>query len=253
MILRKLAFCLLVSLVATAASAQPVEVFFAGGQSNAKPEWWATSIEQTLQNSSELNNPIVLKQKHNGDPIRLWYTDTPQVNYQSDFFNGSGTGLLQQSLQAIGTPGVDYVFKGLFWFQGESDANPEAAAAYESRFTGMLEQLRIDLGQEEPINFTMAIIDGEPDYYPEAIREGIRQGIEDIRPVQFALGSSANGSFVDSRGLTRVDAWHLDEASSNLIGQQMADVYIETFVPEPTSIVLLTAIGGVISCRRRKR
>ena len=188
---------------------------------------------------------------NSGDWLQNWYTDAPQANYEADFFNTSGTGYLETQLQAIEANGDNYVFRGFFWFQGEGDTGSDGAMdVYAARFTSMLDTLRSDLGLTAPINFTLAVIDANPDSFydtPANLANRTRADIERMRSIQFAMATDSNGSQVDTRGYNRTDAWHLDSTSLIQLGTAMAQEHIDTFaVPEPSSVALLVLAGLLI-------
>ena len=96
------------------------------------------------------------------------------------------------------------------------------------------------------VKYTLAVIDVNPAYTGQYSPGYVNA----IRAAQFRLGNLPNGSCVDTRGFTRIDAWHMDAQSLTAVGNLMAEEYINNFVPEPTSICLL-AIGGLSLLRRK--
>lgn len=221
------------------------DVFFAGGQSNATAVW-ANSIQTELTNSNKFNDPLVIQVYHPGSDLAgWWYNGVPNESYKSDFFNNYSTGLLQSSLEKLITSGENYNFKGFFWFQGESDTSA-SALNYQDAFLSMLKQLQSDLGLDTKINFTLAIIDANQNSIydnPNNLGGITRQGIENLRSVLTNLGSLPQGSYVDTRGYDRSDAWHLYDSGRQIVGQNMAKTFIETFeVPEPTAIVIIASV-----------
>ena len=137
------------------ASAATYNIFFAGGQSNATQSW-VTGIEETLQASNQYENVIVIYEMHGSSPLSTWYDNGPQVNYNSDFFNHDGSPALGQLESMLASAPVDdeYVFSGLFWFQGEHDAfSATDALLYEERCSQMLQQLSQDVSGNSEVNF----------------------------------------------------------------------------------------------------
>ena len=93
-----------------------------------------------------------------------WYTTSAQANYEVDFFNAGGTGALESRIAAIEATGDEAVFRGFFWFQGESDTgSTNTMDEYAGRYNGILSELKTDLGISEDVDFTMALIDMNPD------------------------------------------------------------------------------------------
>jgi len=145
----------------SAAQAKTVNVFFAGGQSNAKAQW-ASAIASGLQ-AGYGAGLVMVHVNHSGEWLERWFTTEPKANYSNDLFNVSGTGLLQAQIHAITNAGDKAVFKGVFWFQGEGDTgNYSAMDAYTNRMNGMLAQLKQDLGMTNEIRLTLAVIDAKP-------------------------------------------------------------------------------------------
>lgn len=212
-------------------NARTRQVFFAGGQSNAKPEW-AAAIEETLV---EAGGPdvLVVHQYHPGHWLQDWYTTEPQADYTNDFFNTAGTGHLQAQLQAIKAAGDDYVFNGFFWFQGEGDTGDNATMdTYNGRFFAMLGHLKQDLGLTNDFNSTLAVIDlnQDPFYDNPANAAGrTRADIEKMRMIQFAIASTTISSSVDTRSYARMDAWHVTSSELTRLGTNMANVHVTTF------------------------
>ena len=162
-----------------------VNLYFAGGQSNAKVEW-ASAIEVRL--GEVIDNVEVVHIRHSGNAMSQWYTTSAQANYETDFFNTSATGVLETAIAQIEAAGDDPVFRGFFWFQGEGDTgDTNTMDLYAGRFNGMLSELKSDLGISEDIEFTMALIDmnSDPDYdYPTNTSGRTRGDIEHMRMVQ---------------------------------------------------------------------
>ncbi|MDA3926378.1 MAG: hypothetical protein PF904_16940 [Kiritimatiellae bacterium] len=208
-----------------------VNLYFAGGQSNAKVEW-ASAIEARL--GAVIDNVEVVHIRHSGNAMSQWYTTSVQANYEADFFNASATGKLETAIADIEAAGDDPVFRGFFWFQGEGDtASTNTMDLYSGRFNGMLSELKSDLGMSNDIDFTMALIDMNSDslYDDPANTSGRTRGdIEYLRMVQSNICNSTNGSFEDTREYDRLDSWHLPITPDLVnLGTAMAEKHAETF------------------------
>ena len=218
-----------------AVEAKTVNVFFAGGQSNAKAEW-ASAIASGLQ-AGYGSSLVMVYTNHSGQAMANWFTTAPQINYSNDLWNTSGTGLLQSQIRAITNAGDQAVFRGFFWFQGESDTGSNTAAyavmdAYTNRFTDMLSQLKTDLGMTNDVRFCLAVIDADPNPdYDDDLADGGRDRacIEYLRNNQVFLGSMPTGSYVDTRGYTRTDLWHLTTSELARLGTAMSGAYTNKF------------------------
>ena len=232
-------------------NAAVIDVFFAGGQSNAN-QFWADGINSVLEANYE--NALLVHNNHNGNWLEEWYTDGPQRNYVEDFYREPGTGLpglLQSTLDGIIANGDTYRFRGFFWYQGVSEmVSDSAAAAYEDRFMSMLGQIQSDLGLD-PFRYMIAAV--------EADRTGWRNDknsqIEAIRSAQFSIGDNPLGMTYDiaTGGYTFVDHWHLSEASVEQAGIDMATAFV-TAVPVPAAVWLFgSGLIGLVAVARRKQ
>ena len=92
-----------------------VNLYFAGGQSNAKAEW-AAAIEARL--GAFIDNVEVVHIRHSGNPMSQWYTTSAQANYDADFFNTSATGKLETAIADIEAAGDEAVFSRFFLVSG---------------------------------------------------------------------------------------------------------------------------------------
>lgn len=152
-----LAASLVVSLSGNAAT---VDIFMTAGQSNAGSTnhfVFGNIVEKAIKESGKYSNPIVIKTSHGGAAIsRWWYKGEPKRLYLEDFFNPSETedGKLEAAIKEVVANGDTPVFRGLFWWQGES-SKAGIDAAFEKNvkptnaqiaFEQMISQLDADLG-----------------------------------------------------------------------------------------------------------
>ncbi len=230
--------CLMMLAGASCAMAANVDIIFAGGQSNAVYDPWATNILSVMSGSGYYENLQMVHARHPGETIANWVLEagggsySKQANYLNDFFNPSGTGLLQQTIAQVIQNGDTPVFRGFFWFQGESDTDYAGeVSAYRGRYLGMLDMLQQDLGLSAPIDFSMAIIDyGVNNNLSEAQKVLVNQ----LRDVQTQIGLDFNyGVAVDSRPYIRRDTWHLETDQYGPYAQLMANTFITNNNPFP--------------------
>jgi len=240
----KLCLCVVLAWMASWAGAKTVNVFFAGGQSNAKAEW-ASAIAGGLQTGYG-STLVMVSKTHPGAGLSSWFTTTPQDNYTNDFWNASGTGALQSQIRAITNAGDVAVFQGIFWFQGETDTGSYASMdAYTNRVGGMLARIKMDLGLTNDIRLTYAVIDGNPDpYYDDPANSGgrTRADIDYLRAYQTAQGAQTQFAYVDTRGYTRADMWHVTSAELTRLGLAMSAAYTNKFgisLPSAGTVVTL--------------
>ncbi|VGO17699.1 hypothetical protein PDESU_06301 [Pontiella desulfatans] len=134
-----------------------VDLFIATGQSNA---YWPLGtnstgtyqfgygVQDALDASGLFLNPAVVIDGAPGQEIAAWHTGTaPNGLYNQQFFDTTGvsTGKLEAAILQIITNGDVPRFRGLFWFQGETDGQNGSEAQYANRWNGLLGQLASDL------------------------------------------------------------------------------------------------------------
>jgi hypothetical protein len=137
-----------------------VDIFMTAGQSNAGSTnqfVFGNSVEKAIKESGKYSNPIVIKASHGGAAIsQWWYKGEAKRWYLEDFFNPSETedGKLEAAIKAVIANGDTPVFRGLFWWQGESskggvDADFEKnvnPTNTQISFEQVIKQLDTDLG-----------------------------------------------------------------------------------------------------------
>lgn len=245
---------LMTILLAVAAPAQAAvrNVFFAGGQSNAK-QVWAEAIASGLQ-AGYGSSLVMVWTNHSGQALSNWFTTDPKVNYSNDLFTAAGTGVLQAQMQALVDAGDEPVFQGFFWFQGESDTGTNASNyatmdAYTNRFQGMLAQLRSDLELTNDVRFTLAVIDINTNFLEGSSRD--LACVDYLRARQTEMSSTPPGSYVDTRGYNRPsDAWHLPTDELTRLGGNMAAAFTNKFgtslPPEEVTEIISDPADGAI-------
>ena len=244
-----------VGLAVSAVQAKTVNVFFAGGQSNAKTSW-ASAIAGGLQ-AGYGSSLVMVWTNHSGEGLANWFTAEPKINYSNDFWNASGTGVLQSQIRAITNTGDKVVFQGIFWFQGETDTGSYASMdAYTNRVGGMLAKLKLDMGLTNDIRFIYAVIDGNSDpYYDDPANTGgrTRADVDYLRAYQIAQGSGPKFAYADTRGYQRSDMWHLLTSGPDELSRQglaMSAAYTNKFgvsLPPVESVTLVShAADGAI-------
>ena len=183
--------------------------------------------------------------------MRYWYNDVPKAGYEEDFYNDSGTGLLQAELDNIIANGDTYRFRGFFWYQGESEITSATdVGLYATRFNSMLDQIQSDLSLDE-FRYMIAAVEVNRSLISD---ERIAQ-LEVMRSVQFGIGEQALGMSYDvaAGGYNFTDKWHLDDDSARHLGVQMATAYINS-VPVPAAVWLFgSGLLGLIGVARREK
>lgn len=113
--------------------------------------------------------------------------------------------------------GTDLRLRAMVWVQGENDASPEKAAAYEKNLENLIESLRKDLAAPHLI-----VLAG--------VNTRFRDGKEVLNVVaaQKALaGHMADYMYVDTAGATIANPSHYDTAGTLDVGQRFADALMK--------------------------
>lgn len=261
-----LAVCLLSLYSAQFAQSAIVDVFIATGQSNA---WWGDNpddsgylfghgVQDTLIASGQFSNPTVVIQGEPGQSIAGWFDGLggvigPRWIYDKQFFDSTpldapGVGSLEAQINAIFAAGDTPRFRGLFWFQGESDIG-DGEFLYTTRWNGLLDTLDVDL--------TAAGV-SSMDY------NFVMNTVGDLGPLENDNMNAilADITDADSRGVlfdTQVAPYRTDFNDVHgydhyAVGQANAQLFINSFVavPEPSSAVL-TGLGSLALTMRRRR
>ncbi|HOM58780.1 MAG TPA: hypothetical protein P5125_04550 [Kiritimatiellia bacterium] len=97
-------------LIGGRAESKTVNVFFVGGQSNAKAVW-ATAIAEGLK-AGYGSSLVMAHTNHSGEGLANWFTDTSKINYSNDLFHLNGTSVLQTRMAEIAAAGDEPVFRG---------------------------------------------------------------------------------------------------------------------------------------------
>lgn len=146
---------------------------------------------------------------HSGEGLANWFTTEAKANYSNDLFNAAGTGL-QTQIRAITNAGDQAVFQGSSGFRARRHG--------QRRLDGRLHEplQRHDGAAQErltnDVRFGFAIIDANPspDFDDDLAASGrTREMVDTLRTNQINLCSTPPGAYVDTRGYTRTDLWHL--------------------------------------------
>lgn len=151
---------------------------------------------------------------HGGTSMEQW---NPQLRDEGD---ASLYGALLGRVQAIGGK-----VAGVLWYQGESDAYPEAVEVYHQRMTALVQALRSDLGNEQL-----------PFYYVQIgglVQEGAPVGWnlmrESQRTFQHVLPNMVMVSAID---LELDDLIHIGTQGLKRLGRRLADAVDGLHAPD---------------------
>ena len=102
------------------------------------------------------------------------------------------------------------VLKGILWHQGESDNNPQSAAAYPEKFRILIQRLRTDLRLPR-----LPVVAGEIGYFN---KENVINKVIDALP-----GLVSYMAVVSAEGLAdKGDKVHFDTPSARELGKRYA-------------------------------
>jgi len=107
----------------------------------------------------------------------------------------------------------------VLWYQGESDAESDAAtAAYRRNIEGLIANVRADLGMPQLPFIQVALASGD------------KRNIDKVRSAQFSV-NLPNVVTVDAMGLAlNEDNMHLTTESQVKLGNMLAEAYIKNFL-----------------------
>lgn len=123
----------------------------------------------------------------------------------------------RKATTAAQASGTDLRLRALVWVQGESDASPEKAAAYEKNLKDLIKSLRKDLAAPHLI-----VLAG--------VNTRFQDGKEVLKVVaaQKALARHmADYMYVDTSGATIANPAHFDTAGTLDVGQRFADALMK--------------------------
>ncbi|KAJ6796307.1 putative carbohydrate esterase [Iris pallida] len=129
--------------------------------------------------------------------------------------------MVRRAKEAVAAGGGE--IGAVLWFQGESDTlSAEAAEGYKGKMEKLIEDLRSDLG-----------LPSLP-FIQVAIASGSEPWIDKVREAQFAI-DMPNVVCVDAKGLPlNEDRLHLSTQAQVLLGNMLAEAYINNFLNPPS-------------------
>ena len=210
-----------------------VDLYFSGGQSNAEAPFGSDVLAALQERTTLVGNPTVVITAHSGNSLDNWFTTTAQANYDADIYDGLGGGDLEAEIASIEAAGNTWTLRGFIWFQGEADMGDATDRdEYQTRFNAMIAQLKTDLGITYDVNVTLAVVDINQDsfYDDPANTAGVTRSEGDLlRTEQFALGEQSHVNAFDTRDYPRKDAWHITEAQTPVIAEDMIASHLAAF------------------------
>ncbi|HWL52358.1 MAG TPA: sialate O-acetylesterase [Chthoniobacteraceae bacterium] len=238
----KLLISLLALLMPLVSHAAIINVYFAGGQSNATEEWRDGIIEQLHEKDP---SAVVVWATHGGTALHEWYTGYEyeetigrQSLYLKDFYNPdlSETGLLETAFHDLTEQGDTPVLSGLFWFQGETDQYIEESHVddrYYHDFLAFRDAIKEDF-KAPNLPVSLAVVYEGPRGGP------VRPGLQSIRDQQFALGLLPDIFAYDTIDLERYTDYniYLTNEVARQTGREMV-MGLPVAIPEVSSLGLL--------------
>lgn len=168
-----------------------------------------------------------------GSPLDMWQTDFHErhdVPFEDTLY-----GDLLHRVQAAGAR-----VRGVLWYQGESDALPEASKTYLERFERFVADVRSDL--EDPglpfVTVQLGSVENLDGWTTE-------DSIERIREAQRLAGERLDRvEVVAAADLPRNDHVHISGAGQKVLGRRMADAATE-FLPDLETRYTVPRLEGV--------
>ena len=170
-------------------------------------------------------NVIVMKNAHDGQPIRRWFNDWKDplgkgIVAQPDLYDTLRSkvdaAIMGQKIQSI----------TFIWMQGERDAREGLSEEYERSLLGLHEQLRADLGFPE-INFVIGRLsdfDLENAKYPHwtKIRD-IQVKVAESSPLFAWVNTDDLNDGLNRKGDSIQNDLHLSADGYRILGERFAD------------------------------
>lgn len=111
--------------------------------------------------------------------------------------------------------------KAILWHQGESDANPKAAAEYEQKLKELIERFRNDLGLPD-----LPVYIGQLGRFPDKPWNESQEAIDKAQ--QQVAATLPNVYFISSEGLlSKGDNLHFSTEALRVFGQRYAEAYLK--------------------------
>src|SRR5690606_38514396 len=142
---------------------------------------------------------------------------------------------------------------GVLWYQGESDANADAAPRFAERFKKLVEAFRADFGEGLPFYYVQIgrfVVDGASSQHWDAIQELQRQAESEIRGVAMvpAIDLPLDDLIhVGTNGLKRLGARLAKIADRELFGNTSIErgPRLESVVSSPTDNTIRVRFANV--------
>lgn len=133
------------------------------------------------------------------------------------YFEGTKTHPYDDALARVRTALAAGTLAGIIWHQGESDTSSEKSAAYATKLTSLIAQLRTDL-QAPSVPF----VAGQLSLFPQGTTDAA--GVARINEALAELNKTMPYyTYVPATGTTdRGDHLHLDATSARLMGRRYA-------------------------------
>ena len=197
------------------------------------------------------NQIAIVKVSRGGTSLRSDWDATPDnPNNDPDGDEPEGflyRALIEQvtaSIAELEAQGNTVNVEGFLWHQGESDSS-NGLNSYADNFGDLVDGVRDEFGDGIP--FVLAELAQERE---GAGTEAFNENLNNVVAAREGL------SFVSSVGLTTPDddLTHFDAAGQVELGQRFAAAFATTSVPEPSSGIIVFALGlGLAARRNRKR
>jgi len=201
------------------------------------------AIGRTLADALPGQNIMLVKGTRGGSNLYTQWSSTGD-DY-ADFIVTAN-----DAIAAVVAAGDNPILMGMFWVQGEADANDATNAAnYGANLTDLIGRVRTDLFGGADAPFVLSQLSNNQ-------YSTLPVGFSQVRSGQTAVASTvANTALVltddDTLYTTRLDeAIHFDANGQINLGAALGQEMV-AFVPEPSSLMLLSLTGLLVARRRR--
>lgn len=199
-------------------------LFILSGQSNMVGLNPAVSFTPAVEKEFGKDKVIVIKDAHNGQPIRRWYKDWKPAEGRNIAGNSEPGDLYDRLMSKVNPAIKDEKLASVtfVWMQGERDANELHGEVYGASFAVLIKQLEKDLKRDD-VNFVLGRL-SDMDMENKRYKHWTLVREEQVKVAE----TSKRGAWIDTDDLPmKGDNLHYNPEGCKTMGQRFADKAIE--------------------------
>ena len=220
---------------------------------------FAASISEATGSDNQI---AIVKVTRGGASLRNDFLPTFDINTEDDAPQGFAyRALIEQvttSIAALEAQGNTVNVEGFFWHQGESDSqdNDDQVGSYTENFAALVDGVRGEFGADIPFVLSelaqnRTSTDGSAPFNDNLNNVvAAREGLSFVSSVGLTTpGDTNTDPDLDEEDL---DFTHFDAESQVELGRRFAAAFATTSVPEPSSGMIVFALGLGLAARRNR-